>query len=1641
MTTPGVQPAAALFGSDDSDDPFASLGEEPTSTNDPHSSQLVTATNGSADNGASFFEDVDSSTKADAPVPEPTAQDTYSYPQAYSYQPQSYVPNGNATPADHAASNNGSAYSYNAYAPASQPSQPTSSYSYAPSTTQSPFSNYSPSPAASPYASAYKSPSVAAPPAPATNTPPAQLNRPKVANAYDPPFPVNNSRRSSSRGFPPPAAPVFNPYTGTASPPLPSGLPPQSGIPPPPRPSSTASNFSGYAPPPRPPSTSHYAPPPPMERPLSSASHYAPPPPPVRPPSTSQYAPPAPPIRPPSASLQFVPPVRPGSSSSQHIPPLGNAQRPPSRTASSYGSYSVPPRPQSTSSQLGSPPKRSTPPPVPYVPAVVPDVHHARPPSVVHPLDAVAEAPSAAMESDMDNDDPEGGAVDWAGQDAFEGDKTITGEPEDITPSASTVDASAYNYRAVSPTKSNRSASPIKLSSNPYRTASPVKSNGDVASNPYNYQPSSPTKPTGPPITSRYGPPPTAVARSATSDYSMPPPPPPDPYAPRRQLSNGSIVDNVYAGGYASKPPPPANAYDPYAPNNAHHSPEINENRQRSGSNGSTYSSGSDPYASGKHSRATTNESDYGNYSSRYDYPNNESGLAAPQELSVPTRALYAPSPSLMGTNDPLGRASARIPVISFGFGGKLVTCFHGAKTMSTGFDVALSNRVSTGIDVRTLNKVIPEAALDVTTAFPGPLFGDTGSSPINLVRPVGASLAKTRKTKVTAYLQDRIAEIEQGLGYMHVGTPEHRKAEGRLVLAKMLKIMVDNDGKLSGTAEIDSAVRIALVPRLEDMAEDNNVGFIPLQHPSSVRDSSDAIATTTLTATALDKIQTFLIRGQRKQAYHYALDQQLWAHAMVIASGIDKESWQEVVQEFIKTELGSKEDPARKALQALSASPISPSVNGREGLRAVYGLLTGQGVTSVQELVPQDLTSRATIGLAPAMNMVTPLTPNFTTAKPASRLPVDALANWAETVCMMLSATVTPEVSQTLLALGDQLYTNQWVEAAHVCYLLSCTTIIGPGVSLPPIGGCGHPTARMVLAGSRNPQSLPTFAKDHDPMIFTEILEFALSLNAPAKGQEPFGGLPHLQAYRLLRAYSLVELGHVTEANKYCEAITTAMAKPSPYFNAALLETLKDLSGRLNGAASSDKNTSWISSKVGKTSLDSIGGWLVNKLVAGDGDSPGLPPDDIAKPESQSFGNTFSQYSTISSATPSANPSPQSSSTNLTTAYNFPPPTRSTSAMDNRRKTQQLPRVASASAATTSFAQAHAFNAYQPMSTMAEDQTVGPDDEGQEVTWYGNDIGYNKTPTATNYLNPNGAAPSHEGLFSPMGNIPFSPMPPTQSSYGNGNGRGARIDEDDDMEDLGFGNSKPKKGGDDKVVPYDPGNATPPASDPEEDKKRSQPQRPDPKPQQDAGSTGGKSWLSRWWSKDPNAGPGPVKAKLGQESSFYYDKELKKWVNKTAGADEPAKATPPPPPPSRPQTASPGMSGPRPNGASTPPPRSSSAMDLSAPPKRAIPRARSNLAPTPEDASAPSSASATPPPPMGMTPPPPRGMTPPVGLGPPSLPGSRGITPPPPGAGMGGLMPPPSPLPGRPKSTTGKKSVRSRYVDVFAQEGGSPGA
>lgn len=187
------------------------------------------------------------------------------------------------------------------------------------------------------------------------------------------------------------------------------------------------------------------------------------------------------------------------------------------------------------------------------------------------------------------------------------------------------------------------------------------------------------------------------------------------------------------------------------------------------------------------------------------------------------------------------------------------------------------------------------------------------------------------------------------------------------------------------------------------------------------------------------------------------------------------------------------------------------------------------------------------------------------------------------------------------------------------------------------------------------------------------------------------------------------------------------------------------------------------------------------------------------------------------------------------------------------------------------------------------------------------------------------------------------------------------------------------------------------------------------------------KGWFGGWFKKDPNdqaqQGNKPIRAKLGEESSFYYDEDLKKWVNKKGGGEVNKKgggddsatasaATPPPPrasgPPSRAVSGAVGSSGPPSSG---PPSRMVSAtMPGSGPPSRVgTPGEGGNAAP-----------------PLSAVP---GGMMNGAGSGPPSRPGTGMSN----ASSLDDLLGGP---PGGQRKVGGtvKKKKGGRYVDVMAK-------
>lgn len=89
--------------------------------------------------------------------------------------------------------------------------------------------------------------------------------------------------------------------------------------------------------------------------------------------------------------------------------------------------------------------------------------------------------------------------------------------------------------------------------------------------------------------------------------------------------------------------------------------------------------------------------------------------------------------------------------------------------------------------------------------------------------------------------------------------------------------------------------------------------------------------------------------------------------------------------------------------------------------------------IVAVQELVPPNLLARPGAKIpAPAVSHLTPMTPNFAAPIATANVPEESLTKWNETLAMMYSSPLTPETSAAITALGDQLLSNGWVEAAH---------------------------------------------------------------------------------------------------------------------------------------------------------------------------------------------------------------------------------------------------------------------------------------------------------------------------------------------------------------------------------------------------------------------------------------------------------------------------------------------------------------------------------------------------------------------------------------------------------------------------------
>lgn len=641
------------------------------------------------------------------------------------------------------------------------------------------------------------------------------------------------------------------------------------------------------------------------------------------------------------------------------------------------------------------------------------------------------------------------------------------------------------------------------------------------------------------------------------------------------------------------------------------------------------------------------------------------------------------------------------VPLISWGVGGNLVTSFpvdvprYGMNQVGP-----MIVRSPGEVKVKTIKDVQP---LEERLAnFPGPLKG------------------KSKKKETIAWLTAGIEELEKSLpnpGFQTQLSHEDKRAVERVLLWKVLRVMVENDGVLEGTPTVNNAVRdvLSLTSTNQDIASPihaNDPGLGGFAGESSTMQMQpDSVDPGTI-----ERLKKSLLAGEREKAVWDAADKRLWGHALLIANTVSPDLYHKVSQEFIKKEVNF------------------PGHNN-ESLAALYSVLSGNHEESVDELVP--VHARAGVQMV------------GTATGPASGSGMDGLEKWRETLTLILSNRSTGD-AQAVNSLGNLLSGYGRAEAAHICFVFARSATV--------FGGLDDPRAQFVLVGADHRTQSQQFFKETEALLLSEVYEYGLSLTGTPSLAN---GVPHLSVYKLQHAMTLAEHGFRDKALQYCDMILkdmSAQTRRSPYHHVVLESAVEDLRQRILQAPNKEGSNSWIS----KPSMDKVSSsvWSrFNKFVAGDdADAPGQG--------SPKFGEESGPFAGLQGGTPTVSRPPSASGATGMDMFSSPngylgalslAPT--TSPVLTRSASRYAPGATQSPAAVSSY---DPTSSYTPSGRSSMERTSGEYSRSPYEPRRSSDIA---TGPAGGYVPSHIAAPAQvlpDPALGISNNTPYLPTPQT---------------------------------------------------------------------------------------------------------------------------------------------------------------------------------------------------------------------------------------------------------------------------------------
>ena len=903
-----------------------------------------------------------------------------------------------------------------------------------------------------------------------------------------------------------------------------------------------------------------------------------------------------------------------------------------------------------------------------------------------------------------------------------------------------------------------------------------------------------------------------------------------------------------------------------------------------------------------------------------YLHPANLYGISASQQPGHQRSTSQTPNfitPTDGREADPLQRWEG-CPIFVFGFGGTIVSSFPKHIPRYSAGHTAPMIKCSPGeVQLRSTNTVLPLE--NHVAKFPGPLR------------------TKGKKKDILNWLDNSIVALEGELPFVSQGItlPDPRKRlEEKVMLWKVLRTLVDHDGILEGNSNIEKLTRMILSPEL---AEDgSNAGadssyvtggdLVGISKPSGSSIQSDPV-----NHEFVESLRKLLVEGEREKAVWHAVDKRLWAHAMLISSTLSNDVWKQVAQEFVRQE-------------------VKLVGNNTESLAALYEVFAGNWDESIDELVPPSAraglqmiskipnngpTKNALDGLDRWRETLSLILSNRSTGDPQAILALGRLLSGygrieAAHICYLFVRSViifggsdNPQAHITLI--GADLVQQSFGDAAGMDAILlsevyeycisvspsSSTTSVVPHLQ----GYKLYHAMKLAEYGYRaeaqqysdtiaNSLKMTTkLAPYYHSMLFSALDDLTKRLQqSPKDGSSSWISKPSMDK---VSGSVWAKFNSFVAGDDHDAPSTGSGRQAEPEVG-----PFAKVAGGTPTISRSPSNTDLYGSYSGVQSGPPSVVGMSNARYAPTG--PYAPRTSMEQPGRSSYElQRPSPYEPVRSQGSDYGPPYQPHVPSLNSHNPQYQP------LEHWRHSQGSLGLQDSVEPSQRSAEQAPFS-LKPLPSPYQQDAFRPTPPSLHTTPFeGYDASQGATQTnegpvyPTSNYNSSAYEPvssvehgsqnenNHGHSYEPPSYEPHYDDPEASPTLEKPKKRFSMDDDEDKFTRKGADVAKKEKARKDN----DADEAFRKAA--AEDGKHPSPHAGNRKAiltnataKKDGNPGDKKGWFGGWFGKkDPNAGPGPIKAKLGEESSFYYDPDLKKWINKKGGTDTSTPSAKPPPP------------------------------------------------------------------------------------------------------------------------------------------------